>query len=88
MDNNNEKCPNCGASFIQKEECCKYCGTKNPNYVKPQSKPSFFSPASNNTSSAEKKEKFSSNQIIILVILLIFAPCIGIIYLIYLCTRK
>ncbi len=31
----NYECPNCGYDFGPNESECKYCGTKNPNFVAP-----------------------------------------------------
>ena len=34
MEENNLKCPNCGASILPDEKKCSYCGSANKFYVK------------------------------------------------------
>ncbi len=34
----NNQCPNCGYDLGPNDHECRYCGTKNPNYVAPENK--------------------------------------------------
>ena len=87
------ECPGCGNIVPDTDKCCKYCGSNNPNYVKPISKIIFgdsssSSSSSNTSSSANEvlsKKKFSVG---IFILLLIFCWPGAIIYLIFCYSKK
>ena len=88
------ECPGCGNIVPDTDKCCKYCGSNNPNYVKPISKIIFGdTPSSSSTSSSastssydvESKKKFSVG---IFILLLIFCWPGAIIYLIFFYSKK
>ena len=92
MSNN---CPNCGAAMTSSDKCCKYCGSANPNYVKPTSSSSFFSSSSSSSSQSSSSSGNSSsnldyskiNWVAFIVLFILFWPA-AIIYLIVKMTKK
>lgn len=92
MSNN---CPNCGAAMTNSDKCCKYCGTANPNYVKPASSSSFFSSSSSLSSQSSSSTENSSsdvdnskiNWLAFIVLLILFWPA-AIIYFIVKISKR
>lgn len=88
-------CPNCGATMTTSDKYCKYCGSANPNYVKPASLSSFFSSASSSSSQPSSSRDNSSikldyskfNWVVFIVLFIFFWPA-AIIYLIVNMTKK
>ena len=77
------ECPNCGYVLNKSESTCKYCGTKNSNYVE---KPAPFvfkrpSQSSDNIQTSTKKSD-SKISVGVLVVLLIFCWPVAIVYLV------
>ena len=76
------ECPNCGYVLNKSDKCCKYCGTKNPNYVE--------KPVVVNNQPAEQSSKIQTAtiktdakiSIPLFIVLLIFCWPVAIIYLI------
>ena len=81
------ECPNCGAQMDKNDICCKYCGTSNPNYIKPQSSGFFTSSPSSTASSYSHTSSSSSKKsggpsVGVAILLFIFCWPIAVIYLI------
>lgn len=77
MDNTHE-CPNCGNTLGPNDYCCKYCGTKNPNYVRPA--PSIFAtPVAHPTASPAQpvNQESAIGNIITAFIFDVFFPIVG-----------
>ena len=88
------ECPGCGNIVPDTDKCCKYCGSNNPNYVKPFSKIIFGDNSSSSSSSTSSsaheldepsKRKFSVG---IFILLLIFCWPGALIYLIFCYSKK
>lgn len=79
------ECPNCGATMGKNEKCCKYCGTANPQYVKPTfSSSSVSSQVSSVTSQFNPKKV---NWLVAIILLIIMWP-IGLVYIIAASSSK
>ena len=77
------ECPNCGYVLNKSEKSCKYCGTKNSNYVEKPAPIIFSQPTQSSDSIQTSTIKTNSKiSVPVLVVLLIFCWPIAIVYLV------
>ena len=71
---NSYECPNCGASVIEAQQACIYCGSANPYFVKKisyESKPSVIKPIQNNINNNDTKDSCKNKKAIVVAIIII-----------------
>ena len=76
------ECPNCGYVLNKEDKVCKYCGTKNPNFVEKTSPIVQQLTQTVNTIQTSTTGTDSKISIPVLVLLLIFCWPVAIIYLV------